>query len=362
MNAVHRGLRRRCRACRFWMFLLLWAAACATPQQELQGIAGERPVDAVVFVTGGAFLQPYAGGSGTFGGGVADDGEALAFASILDVLDRARVFQRIAVDGDPARRRRVLRQLADRSSAVDLVAVLQQARDAGCDHLLVVEELQDGPIEQLGTNGRWPVTFATWVLLGFGALIPDRTFESRATLHVTLRDLQSGAVLHDTLLGAGSVDLTLMERTDLLGLLTSILVPPFWVGDDRDAVTEAVRATTERRMLLALARDLKSESLRQRLRARSPAAVQLRRRDGRVEVLVDARDGLGAAHLLADGLADGPQATFAATLLASQHQVGERFHYQAPLPELPDGTTFQVVVATVVGGVASATFRAGVQP
>ncbi|MFO1030105.1 MAG: hypothetical protein U1F60_03410 [Planctomycetota bacterium] len=354
-------LFRRCRPA-VGVVLLLWAGACATPQRELQGLAGERPVDAVVFVTGGAFLQPYVGGIGTFGPGVEGDGEALSFASVLEVLERARVFQRLVVDGDPLRRRAVPRQLADRRAAADLVAVLQEARQAGCDYLLVVEELQDGPIEQLGTNGRWPVTFATWVLLGVGALIPDRTFESRATLHVTLRDLQSGSVMHDTLLGAGSIDLTLTERTDLLGLLTSIVVPPFWVGDDQEAVAEAVRSTTERRFLLSLARDLKSESLRQRLRARSPAAVQLRRRGGLVEVVVDARDGLAAVSLLAEGLAQDPQRRFAEALLASQQRVGERFQHAAVVPDLPDGTTFQVVVATVAGGVASATFRSGELP
>lgn len=349
---------------RAWLVLLLlaWLGGCATPQRELQGLAGERPVDAVVFVTGGAFLQPYAGGSGTFGADAMGEVEALSFPSILEVLERARVFQRLVVDADPARRRAVPRQLADRRDAADLVRVLQEARQAGCDYLLVVEELQDGPIEQLGTNGRWPVTFATWVLLGVGALIPDRTFESRATLHVTLRDLQSGAVLHDTLLGAGSIDLALTERTDLLGLLTSIVVPPFWVGDDLEAVAVAVRETTERRFLLSLARDLKSESLRQRLRARSPAAVQLRRRGDRFEVVVDARDGLSAVTLRVGGLAEESRRRFAAGLLASQHKAGERFLYTAVLPDLPAGTTFQVVVATVAGGVASATFRSGEQP
>lgn len=345
-----------------WSLWLLWFAACATPQQELQGIAGERPVDAVVFVTGGAFLQPYSGGSGTFGGEESADGEGLPFASILDVLERGQVFQRLVVDADPARRRAVPRQLADRRAAVDLVTMLQDAREAGCDYLLVVEQLQDGPIEQLGTNGRWPVTFATWILLGVGALIPDRTFESRATLHVTLRDLQEGSVLHDTLLGAGLIDLALTERTDLLGLLTSVVVPPFWVGDDLAAVAAAVRASAERRFLLSLARDLKSESLRQRLRARSPAAVQLRRRDDRLEILVDARDGLAAVSLRASGLADDAQGRFTERLLATQHKVGDRFHYAAELPPLPEGTLFQVVVATVAGGVASATFRSGEQP
>jgi hypothetical protein len=111
-----------------------------------------------------------------------------------------------------------------------------------------------------------------------------------------------------------------------------------------------------------LARDLKSESLRQRLRARSPAAVQLRRRDDRLEILVDARDGLAAVSLRASGLADDAQGRFTERLLATQHKVGDRFHYAAELPPLPEGTLFQVVVATVAGGVASATFRSGEQP
>jgi hypothetical protein len=200
------------------------------------------------------------------------------------------------------------------------------------------------------------------VLLGVGAFIPDRTFESRATLRVTVRDLQTGFVLHDPLLTAGPIDLALTERTDLLGLLSSIVVPPFLVGDEPAAVTTAVRSTTERRLLLSLARDLKSESVRQRLRVLAPAGIQLERRGERAFVVVDSPEGLSLARLRCAGLADDAAERFARELLASRRGNGGRFRYEASLPAVADGELVQVAVATVVGGVASATFAAGSGP
>lgn len=337
-------------------------AGCVSPRSELQGIAELPPVDAAVLVTGGAFLRA-SPGAGTFApaeGGGGD--EALAIGEVYELLQRARVFQRVALDDDPARRERLREMLTSRQAGDELATTLARAREQGFDLLLVVEELQDGPIDRFGTNARWPVTLVTWVLLGVGAFIPDRTFESRATLRVTVRDLQTGFVLHDPLLTAGPIDLALTERTDLLGLLSSIVVPPFLVGDDPAAVTTAVRSTTERRLLLSLARDLKSESVRQRLRVLAPAGIQLERRSEGAFVVVDSPEGLSLARLRCAGLADDAAERFARELLASRRGNGGRFRYEASLPAVADGELVQVAVATVVGGVASATFAAGSGP
>ncbi|MGB3967552.1 MAG: hypothetical protein WBO45_12555, partial [Planctomycetota bacterium] len=217
------------------------AAGCVTPADEPGGLADQAPLDCSVLVTGGAFLRPHRPGGGTFaaGGALAGEpaGEAIPIESFGEVLARGNVFQRFAIDTDAASRAAASAvSAAGPGSVADL---RESARAAGFDYLLVIEELQDGPIEVQGTNARWPVTFVTWVLLGVGAFIPDRTFESRARLRFTLRELATGQPLHDQLLVAGPADLALTERTDVLGLLMSILVPPFWVGDDPEAVRTA---------------------------------------------------------------------------------------------------------------------------
>jgi hypothetical protein len=265
---------------RWRSFALLGAgivlAGCLSTTDELHGVADEPPLDRAVLVTGGAFLVATSG-NGTFRAtptaAVPPLAEAVPFAAIVDARQRGAVFRRVAADDDDARRRNLREQMVARNPEAGMAAYLQQARADGFDLLLVIEELQDGAIENRGTNGRGPVTFATWILLGVGMFIPDRTFESRATLKASLRELQSGLALHELLLDAGPIELSLVERTDIWGLFLSIIVPPFWVGDDRAAVVDAVRDTTERRLLVRLARDLKSEVVRRRLDERAAAAL-----------------------------------------------------------------------------------------
>ncbi len=345
-----------------WLLLAATAAGCVSTGDELVRLAEQPPVDGAVLVTGGAFLAPAPGGAGTFAGPehVGEEGvvrEVIPIAAVVDVLRRSAAFQHVDVDPDPVHRERASRLMLADGSDDAFAAFLARARADGFDFLLVVEELQDGPIEMQGTNERWPVTFATWILLGVGALIPDRTFESRAKLRVTLRELQTGRELHDPLLVAGPLELALVERTDFLGILTSIVVPPFWVGDDAEVVRQSVRETTERRLLLQLARELKSETVRQRLRDRLPAELALVEHDGGSTVTVSADEALSTARLRAGPqLGDAAADAFARTLLASVQVDNGRYRYEARLPPAANGTRVQVLVATLRGGVASATF------
>ena len=190
-------------------------------------------------------------------------------------------------------------------------------------------------------------------------LIPDRTFESLATLRVTLRDLQNGRTLHERYLDAVPIDLSLVERSDFLGILLSILVPPFWVGDDPEAVRLAVRDTTRRRLLMSLAREFKSASLRQRLRELVPADLVLEERTEGAVVTVRARESLAIARLRGEGIDDANADVFARTLLGSLRVEGTQYVYTAPLPGSASGRQVQVLVGTVRGGVASATFVPG---
>lgn len=350
----------------WWAAAMALLTACQTPVGEVRGLADLPPLDYAVMVTGGAFLQEGAT-EGTFAGTAL--AEPVPIADVLGVLREGAVFRRVEVDGDAAQRRRLVTLL--RRGPADDAAVrdyLQQVRQAGYDWLLVVEQLQDGPVEAQGVNGRWPVTLSFWLLFGLGALIPDHTFESRATLRITLRDLQTGRVVHDPLLSAGPVDLSLVERSNLLGFVVSLVVPPFWVHDDADHVADSVRDVTRRRLLVSLARALKSEETRQRLRERSVAALDLVWRGGRPWLRIDSGESLSTVRLRQGERAfDGPAvADLERALLASAQREGEpgreRYRYEAPLAVGLVAGPVQVLVATIAGNVASATLDYRTEP
>lgn len=353
---------------RLLLLVCLPLLGCQSPSGELRGLADQPPLDCAVLVTGGAFLERLPARAGTFAaaetpgeggtdGGAAAADEPIPIEAVLDVLQRGRVFQRVAVDPDAGHRRRVRGELLPGAGNDELLQFLRQARDDGFDLLLVVEQLQDGPIDNQGTNSRWPLTFATWILLGVGLLIPDRTFESRATLKITVRDLQTGLVLDDQLKVAGPIDLALTERTDAWGLLMSILVPPFWVGDAPEVVSDSVRDVTQRRLLLSLARDLKSEPTRQRLRERAAASLTLLDSPAGPKVTVQSFEGLSVVRLRCEGAVDPAEvAAFERALLESVQRDGRRYRYEAAVPPGVGAARFQVLVGTIRGGVASATF------
>lgn len=352
-----RRARRRARPWLAWCAAAPLLGACQSSGAELSGLALEPPLDYAVLVTGGAFLAATPG-DGIFGRG--HDGEPLEIDELAQVLRDGAVFRRLAVDPDAAHRRAVVDQLRAGADA-GLAVFLQRARDDGFDLLLVVEQLQNGSIDRQGINSRWPLTLATWLLLGVGMFIPDHTFDSNTRLRSSVRDLQTGRVVYDSLVDAGPVDLSLVERSDFFGILISILVPPFWVHDDDENVLAGVREVAGRRLLLQLARDLKSELVRQRLRESGEAAFAIE--DGRV-LVVEARHGLSAVRLrpAAGPLPDEVVLAFERRLLASLQRSGGRLVYREALPaELPAGPV-QVLIGTITGEVASATLVAAGPP
>lgn len=344
------------------LWLVLSCAGCQSTGTELSGLAEQPPLDYAVLVTGGAFLDRLPDDrAGTFSGDVPDEGlgrvEPLTMDQVLSALQAGVVFQRVVADPDADHRARILEQLKTGEQPEQLLEFLQSTRDQGYDLMLVIEQLTDAPILGEGINSRWPVTLATWLLLGVGMFIPDHTFESGASLRFTLRDLQTGAVLYDQLLFGGPVDLSMVERTNFLGILTSVIVPPFWVYNDDANVNTGVRSVVSRRLLTSLARDLKSELARQRLRENTIASFALADR----QVVIDAAESLTTVRLRAASATLSPEVAlaFERRLLASMVQVGVRFVYQAELPaELPDGR-LQVLAGTITGDVASATLVAG---
>lgn len=333
-------------------------AGCQSQASELRGLADRPALDYAALVSGGAYLQrANAATSGTFArdGEFAADAEPLPIGEVLLALREAGVFRRAEPDDD-AHRIELRQQLESRRADPALLDFLQATRDRGFDLLVVVESLQDDAIDAQGVNGRWPVTLLTWALLGIGVFIPDHTFESGVTLRVTIRDLQTGAVVADTISSAGPIDLSLVERGSALGLVSSILVPPFWVPDDEQSVNAAVREFTQRRLLLALARELKSEPMRQRLRDGAIAALSMQ---GEGVVTVDSKEALTAVRVRGGGLDDAQSLAFERQLLGSLRAAGDRFVYEARLPGGNPRADVQVLVATIAGSVASGTFGGG---
>ena len=364
--------------------LLLAAGACrSTLDTDLPELAARPPLPYSVLLTGGAFVsaagedEPGAvlqrtfrgvgvvtGAGGASGGvngvnGGADHPEAFPLAAIADVLVRGRVFVRIEQDRAGAAARRMLAQSAANAPLdAGLQQLLRDARAGGHDLLLVVEQLQDGPVEQQGLNGQWPITAITWILAGLGLVIPDHSYESRAALRVSLRDVQTGQLLYLTVLNAGPVNLSLVERTDALGLLQSVVVPPFWVGDDEEKVLANVRGITVQRLLVSLARQVKSVDVQERLKEQSVASVQMHRQAGGLLIQVDARESLSFVRLRLDGesLPDEVVRSFESELLGSaQARDGGVIRYQALYNGPRQGARLQVLLQSVAGRGTSVT-------
>ncbi len=358
------GMRRAVRGLVLALALGAVAGCRSAGPADLADLAAQPPLPYSVLVSGGAFVDsasvsdPAPWLARTYRPQGEGD-EVLSLEELIGVLRRGRVF----VQADQHRAGRAVRQrLAALAGPVplrdsELQAVLEQARRAGYDLLLVVERLRDGPVEARGVNGQWPITLSVWLLIGLGMVIPDHTYESRAQLHVTLREVQTGRQLYSGLADGGAVDLALVERTDWLGLLQSVVVPPFWVGDDPAAVEAEVRAAASSRLLESMARELKSADVQTRVEQQLPAQVRLSLADGGVTVVVDSRERLAAVRLRRDSVPqdDPGAAAFERQLLASEVEDAAVYRYRASLPR-PAGTRFlQVLVQTVTAQAASAT-------
>ncbi len=357
------GQRRRRRLAAGTSLLSL-AAGCGSSQlADVADLAAEPPLPYSVLVTGGAFVEPAAAA------GVAAPlqrtfpplqplEEVFPLQAVADVLRDGRVFVRVEPDAGAAERRASLARCADAipMHEGELQAMLAAARRDGHDFLLVIERVRDDVIEARGVNGQWPITASVWLLIGLGMLIPDHTYESRAELHVALRDVQTGRPLYRSVLSGGAVDLSLLERTDALGVVTSILVPPFLVGDDQRVVADTVRRIASLSLLGSLARQLKSRDSESRIASALPVALSVAVDDRGLWVEVEGEDTLSAARLAVDSRAvDRGAAEFEQSLLASARESDGRWRYRGRLSPVPRGRFLQVLVQTVSGRVASTT-------
>jgi hypothetical protein len=334
--------------------MALALAACRSSAfAELDALAESPPLAYSALVTGGAFVEG-AEPSGPLTRTFLEPepgGEAIALEAIRTALIRGRVFQRAELD---------TRSAEERAGARSAPGLLAAARDGGHDFLLVVERLDDREVQEQGINGQWPITASVWLLIGLGMVIPDHTYESRASLRVSVRDVQTGSVVHPMVFDAGPVDLSLIERTDLWGLLQSVIVPPFWVGDDPERVVATVRATTAARVVTKLCRELKSIAVRQRLTASMPATISVAADEDALRVRIESSEGLSFVRVAIDGalVEGGAAAAFGEELLGSAMTAPDgRLVYTAVYRGPPAGRYLRILAQTISGGVASTTVR-----
>jgi len=311
---------------------------------DLSDLARDPPLPYSVLVTGGAFIDPGpAPGapvllSRTFRP-TEPLAEAFTLADAVSVLETAAAFARLEVDQSSSadRARRARGTQVGLAADPDTRAYLDAAREAGHDYLLVIERVEDGRVEYREVNRQWPITLVAWLMIGLGALIPDHTYESHATLNAALRDVRTGATVAGFQVSGGALELSLVERADILGIALSLIVPPFWVWDDDADVEQAVRDGATGQMLAGV--------------------LSLAWAEDGVRVTASLEASLSIVRCRVDGaVSRGPAfEAFERDLMASVEQRGERFHYSATL-SAPEGIgRVQLLVQTVTGRVASTT-------
>ncbi len=354
---------------RTWWLLLGLTACASAPHADISALAEQDPLPYSVLVTGGAFVESE-GVPGTNGDVLArtfqdpgDDGEGIALDALTKTLAAARVFTvQTTHSADAALRRKLAAYQGEEAmQEADLQAVLEQARRDGHDFLLVVTKIQDGDVRARGINDRWPFTLGAW-LLALGSFIPDRTYESTARLHASLRDVRSGRlVFGPTVSEPGPVDLTMFDRCSLGGFVESILVPPFWTSVDSQKVVREVREVSVQRLRIALARKMKSADVRDRLRNFGPAKIDVSGSRHAVRIVLDSSEAVSFLRIRLDlETLVGPAVQgFEERLLASEQRREGRFQYTGKLAGPFRGRLLQVLVQTVTGSVASKTMDLG---
>lgn len=356
------------RSASLWLAFLgvILLPSCAfTGVEDLASLRDKPPLPYSVMITGGGFVTaPNERVTGelsrTF---LYDDrvAEAFTLKKLQENLGLAKVFVVTATDDGPAADRTVVSGLGEGQSleVAELSSMLGRAQQAGHDFLLIVEKIQDGPVESRGINDRWPFTLAAW-LFALGALIPDRTYESRARLRVSMRDVYSGRqVVKPIVVEPGPVDLNMFERCGLLGFVQSIVIPPFFTSTDPASIVESIRDESTPRMLTSLVRRLKSAEVRDQLQSASSLGILTQRVEGGWQVSVETEEPVSSVGLRLDGrpLQTPGVTAFERELLESRQRTETGLQYTAVYTESHEGQYLQVAVQTEAAKVRSMTVR-----
>jgi len=371
-----RDMRKACSVLVLGILVPLFSSCVGTGAPDAARLARLPPLPFRIALCGGALLSPDQRSKPQKMADVEDDTilalrtyagvnpEPIAFRDLSSLLERGRLGTvLLPIDAKrPNLREKAALESADSAAAIEL---RRKAEARGADLLLVVHGIRDAPVIQHGVNSQWPISSIAWLLVGLGMFIPDHRFESQAHLLASIRDAHSGAVLYDNLvISAGAMDLALVERTDWLGIVESLIVPPPLVGNDPESVVETVREESNIRMLLQLLALLKTPETLERIRAAQPFRLVLEEEaPGRVLVRVRSQQEIQAVTIEVGSerhpLPRQRRDAFLVPFLSSgrRSSPGEAWIYRGTLDSLAIGSEVRVLISTVAGERVSSTLR-----
>jgi hypothetical protein len=241
---------------------------------------------------------------------------------------------------------------------------------------VIVPRLNDLPeFRSMGINGRWVVSTALWVTTWvFGLYVQDRRYLASLSFDFDIVNPYDGATLATYTTTSGRMDATLLERnkgrfaTDRTAL--SLLIPAYFVPDNRARTSASLSARACERIAAQLARQLKNDFAK---RAREITGTLQR-------VTPDPRRPVGTRPIwfTASLVADEPITDIEVYLngadepLYEAHATGDqgieppskqawggvyRVNFETPSFELPEQENWLRVEFAVRGRYASQTFR-----
>ena len=291
--------------------LCLWLAGCAslTPTEYADSVAampGRKPLRVGVVVLGTERVLPeaFAEAAAMPGGAAPMPAVGTLYAEqtvlpdslpgdeVVDTLQRLGAFTDVVLLPFDSR------GIASRQAAVQRVQdrVWRTAIAQELDALLVIEGLRDGGLRWSSeSEGLFTLDTALWWLVWpIGLWIPDRTYTPDCALVAEMFLLGDRAADPQPIVITSTAtpqSLAPWERanTPLLGLF----LPPAWVGDDPDAVTEQVSAFARQMLPIELVRQIK-----QAPQPGPDADITLRAVDGFYEIEVGSMQEVAEATIV----------------------------------------------------------------
>ena len=346
----------------FALLLLLLGSCAGGGVLSIEELAAEPPLPYRLGIDGGGFLLTTAGGQVEPGGRILastlfdgeNGSEVIPFSRLLDSFRRGRLASSLVILAakDPRQRAKVARAGA---KAASLETLRGRARREGCDLLLVIEGVEDAPVLNHGVNGQWPIASLGWLLIGLGMFVPDHDFEVAVRFKASLRDVYTGKVLQSIVVTPGPFSLSLFQRGSILGLITSIIVPPPLVGSDPEVVVRKLQKESRHRLILRMLARLKDPQTDESLKRNVPIRLDLlQARRGEVSIVIRGRQEVLALGLTLDGKPLGESRKQVAALLATEKREAGLVSYARVLSGLPARGLLRVHVRDLAGNQVSA--------
>jgi hypothetical protein len=190
--------------------------------------------------------------------------------------------------------------------------------------------------------------------------VPDHDFEVAVRFKASLRDVYTGKVLQSIVVTPGPFSLSLFQRGSVLGLITSIIVPPSLVGSDPDSVVAKLRKESRQRLILRMLARLKDPQTDESLKRNVPIRLDLlQARRGEVSVVIRGRQEVLALGLTLDGKPLQESRLRVASLLATERREEGQVSYAKVLRGLPGRGILRVHVRDLAGNQVSGSLNLG---